>query len=117
MNNYTTIIIAKDINQIEALRKIKKEKEKTSGILRVDFSHASFALSRDIFLVLSERFHKDDISILVANEQDRLLARSFGFSAEVSGIDAEFKASYKEKNIITHNLSMWEYFLYEIRRG
>lgn len=117
MNNIKTLNISKDLNQIEAIRKIKKEKEKTSWVLSVNFTQASFPLSRDVFFVLSERFHKDDIHIVVWNEQDRILARSFWLSADVSWMNAEFESSYKEKNILSHNLSMWEYFLYEIRRG
>jgi hypothetical protein len=116
MNNTHKLIIWKDLNQIEALRRIKKEKDKVSGILLIDFTQASFPLTRDVFFVLSERFHKDDIHIVVADEQDRILARTFWFYVELAWVNAEFQASYGEKNIVTHNLSMWEYFVYEIRR-
>lgn len=117
MNNSHILIITPELNQIEAIKKIKEKKESIQETLIVDFTRASFPLSRDVFLVLSKRFHKDDISLIVSEESHRVLAKSFWIFVESVGNQSEFHESYKQKNIVTHNLTMWEYFLYELRRG
>lgn len=81
--NKIPLIIPKDLNQIEAVRRIKSEKENNPGLLVVDLSNVSFPLSRDLFFVLAKRFHKDDIKLIVRDEQERLLARSFDLYAEL----------------------------------
>jgi hypothetical protein len=77
MNNSHILIITPELNQIEAIKKIKEKKESIQETLIVDFTRASFPLSRDVFLVLSKRFHKDDISLIVSEESHRVLAKSF----------------------------------------
>jgi len=55
--------------------------------------------------------------LIVANEHDLLLAREFSIQAERFPHTSEFDESFPKKNILAHNMTAWEYFLYEVKRG
>lgn len=109
--------IPKQTLQISVLALIKEEKKKHTGILYVDMSDASFPLSRDFFFVLSKRFHSDEIMLIVSEESELSMARSIGLQAELKGTFAEFEREYEKKNLLAHNMTMLQYFVYELKRG
>ncbi len=109
--------IPKQTLQISVLALIKEEKKKHTGILYVDMSDASFPLSRDFFFVLSKRFHSDEIMLIVSEESELSMARSIGLQAELKGTFAEFEREYEKKNLLAHNMTMFQYFVYELKRG
>ena len=77
----------------------------------------TFPLHRDFFLVLSRKFPSDQYVLRLKNEKSAELAKSLGIQIESSGFQAEFEKQYKNSNVTTHNMSMGEYFLYELKRG
>ncbi len=115
-SSHNIITIPKAYTQIQALSYIKKEKEHMSWSVKIDFRHVNFTLTRDILFVLKERFRPEDVVLIVESEKARVFCRTFGFIAEVWK-EASLDYSILDKNILAYNLSMWEYFLYEIRRG
>lgn len=46
-----------------------------------------------------------------------MIATSLGIETEKTGTQAEFNRQYGEKDIALHNMTMFEYFRYEIKRG
>lgn len=117
MNNLHTLNIDEKMSRTAALKLIKEELEKHPGVVMIDMLDVSFPLHRDFFLVLSRKFPKDRYILRLKSEKTVALAQSLGMQAEVAGLQAEFERVHKSKNLATHNMSMWEYFLYEIRRG
>jgi hypothetical protein len=77
---------------------------------------ASFPLTRDIFLVMKKRFRIDEFRLLLNYDYEVDMARSIGIGATVSGVRAEFDREFSQKNILKHNMTMWEYFVYEVKR-
>ena len=82
----------------------------------VDMGEAGFPLTRDVFLVMKKRFRVDEFSLLLNHDYEVDMARSIGIGATLSWVRAEFDREFSKKNLIKHNMSMWEYFLYEIKR-
>ena len=117
MNNYHTITISAEMSRTAAIKFIKNSLAENPGVIVVDLLEAGFPLHRDFFLVLSRKFPRDRFILRVKSEKIVELTRSLGLQAEVAGIRAEFERAYTGQNIATHNMSMMEYFLYEVRRG
>jgi hypothetical protein len=111
------LIIPSDITLLPALKRIEEEVANTLTPLTVDMSDVSFPLTRDVFLVMKKRFRTDQFHLLLRHEYEVDMARSLGIGAEVSWVRAEFDREFSKKNILSHNFTMWEYFLYEMRRG
>ncbi len=117
MNNYHTITISAEMSRTAAIKFIKNSLAENPGVIVIDLLEAEFPLHRDFFLVLSRKFPRDRFILRVKSEKIVELTRSLGLQAEVAGIRAEFERAYTGQNIATHNMSMMEYFLYEVRRG
>lgn len=111
------LILPADVSLIQALKLIDGKKKETTGSLVVDFSDASFPLTRDVFLVLKKRFRTDEFSLLLRHDYEVEMARSIGIGASVAGIRAEFEREFSKNNLTKHNFTAWQYFLYEIKRG
>jgi hypothetical protein len=111
------IYIRKWVALIQALRTIEESIKEWPTPVMIDMTEVGFPLTRDVFLVMKKRFRIDHFSLLVVHEYEVEMARSIGIGAGRSWVRAEFDREYSKKNILSHNLSMWEYFLYEIRRG
>jgi hypothetical protein len=80
-------------------------------------SEVGFPITRDVFLVMKKRFRIDQFSLLLSHDYEVDMAHSLSIGAMRAGMMAEFDREYAKKNILAHNLTMWEYFLYELRRG
>jgi hypothetical protein len=104
------------MNQITILDLIKNELKKDSAPLFVDLTKSSFRLTRDFFFVISRRFHRDRIILWVSHENEVSMAKSLGLQSEIVWIKAEYDKTFEKKNILAHNMSMWEYFVYEVKR-
>lgn len=118
MNNNKNILkIPKAALQTSVLSLIKAEQKKTTSILYVDLTDVSFQLSRDFFFVLSKRFHNDEIMIIVSEPSELAMAKSIGIQWELKWVFAEFEREYDKKNLLAHNMTMWQYFVYELKRG
>ncbi|GAB0174706.1 MAG: hypothetical protein HHAS10_05850 [Candidatus Altimarinota bacterium] len=115
MNN--KLILRKELSLIQALRLIDERIKNSQTPVLVDMSEVSFPLTRDVLLVMKKRFRVDQFSLLLSYDYEVEMAHSLGIGAEKSGVRAEFDREFSKKNILAHNLSMWEYFLYELRRG
>lgn len=87
-------------------------------MLRIDFSLASFPITRDFLFVLIKRFHSDSFVLVFSEEHQVSMARSIGLQADIvhGGQEDDFQKILEQKNIVAHNLSAWGYFLYELRR-
>jgi hypothetical protein len=116
MNRHTLNITA-DMSQVAILDRIKEELKTDSSLLFVNLTHVGFRLTRDFFFVISQRFHRDRIILGVSNEIEVSMAKSLGLQSEIVGMKAEFDKAFEKKNILAHNMSMWEYFVYEVKRG
>lgn len=118
MNNNKNILkVPKTALQVSVLSLIKQEQKKSPGMLYIDLSETSFPLSRDFFFVLSKRFHADEIMLIVSEESELKMAKSIGLQAELKGTFAEFEREYEKKNLLAHNMTMRQYFFYEVKRG
>lgn len=117
MNNKNSIKIPSAASQVEAIRLIKSFQKDATKPLHIDLTEASFSLSRDFFFVLSKRFHTDEIILILEKESEMKMAKSVWIQAELAGTLAEFEREFEKKNLLAHNMTMWEYFLYEVRRG
>jgi hypothetical protein len=118
MNNNKNILkIPKEAQQMSVLARIKAEQKKQSGVLYVDLTEISFSLSRDFFFVLSRRFRRDEVVIRVSDPTELAMAQSIGVQGELKGTFAEFDREYDKKNLLAHNMTMWQYFVYELQRG
>jgi hypothetical protein len=111
------IIIPKTVSLFEAMKLIETGISEKTLPLTIDMSEVSFSLTRDVFFVLAKRFAKDQFKLLLRHEHQVEMARSAGITALVSGLTAEFDREYEDKNLLKHNFTMWEYFLYELKRG
>jgi hypothetical protein len=84
MNNNKNILkIPKESQQISVLNQIKSEKKKSNGVLYVDVTDISFPLSRDFLFVLSRRFHKDELVLIVSDATELAMIQSIGIQAEL----------------------------------
>ncbi len=101
---------------MKALKEIAREYKENHGFMIIDLSVASFPLTRDFFLVLSRRLPNDIYRIIVSDEPIATIANSLGIQVEIAGSHAEFDRQYWDKNLTTHNMTMFEYFRYEIKR-
>lgn len=119
MNNTEKKIlkIDRELPQVSAISLIKKTKKETPGVLYIDLTDVWFPLSRDFFFVLNRRFHADEILLIVDDPAELKMAQTIGLQAEMKGAFAEFEREYEKKNLLAHNMTMWQYFLYEIKRG
>ena len=84
--------------------------------MTVDMGEVTFPLTRDVFLVMKKRFRIDEFNLLLSHDYEVDMARSIGIGASLSGVRAEFDREFLKKNMVKHNMTMWEYFLYELRR-
>lgn len=110
------LILRKDATLIQALKTISDHIHAGPTPVVVDMWEVSFPLTRDVFLVMKKRFRVDEFSLLLSYDYEVDMARSIGIGAAVSWVRAEFDRAFLEKNIIKHNLTRWQYFLYEMRR-
>jgi len=118
MNSNKHILkIPKNTPQVSVLSLIKEEKKKHTWVFYVDLTETTFPLSRDFFFVLSRRFHSDEIILIVSEESELQMAKSIGIQGELKWAFAEFEREYEKKNLLAHNMTMWQYFRYEIKRG
>ena len=116
MNNHT-FQIPHSYTKIQALNFMaSKMKESHGNIVTLDCRDIGFSFSRDFVLVIVKRFPLDAMKFIVKNNQDLLLAREFSLQAETSPHIAEFDKNFPKKNILAHNMTAWEYFLYEVKR-
>jgi hypothetical protein len=105
------------MSQMVALKEIVREYKDNHNFLIIDLSVANFPLSRDFFLVLTRRLPNDTYSLIISDASSAVIAKSLGIQLEITGNQAEFDRQYWDKNITTHNMSIFEYFCYEIKRG
>lgn len=115
--NKKIINITDEMSQMTALKVIAREYKNNHQFLVIDLSVANFPLSRDFFLVLTRRLPNDTYSIIISDSSSAVIAKSLGIQIEMAGTQAEFNRQYGDKNLTTHNMSMFEYFRYEIKRG
>lgn len=115
--NKKTIRISHTMSQMTALKYITKEYKENPGFLIIDLTDTSFVLSRDFFLVLSRRLPSDIYRVILSDNSAIMIASSLGIETEKTGNQAEFNRQYGEKDIAIHNMSMFEYFRYEVKRG
>ncbi len=115
--NKNTLHITNDMSQMIALKAITREYRENPGFLLIDLSDASFPLSRDFFLVLSRRLPSDIYRLILSDSSSLVIAASLGIQTEMVWLQAEFDRQYGAKDITTHNMTMFEYLRYEIRRG
>lgn len=113
----TKLILPKNISLVEALKMIDAKLKESKPPLVVDMADVSFPLTRDVFLVIKKRFRVDEVSLLLKHTYEIEMARSVGIGASLSGILAEFDREFAKENLIKHNFTAWQYFLYEIKRG
>lgn len=116
-NKIHTLNIADNISRTAAIKLIKETLSEHSGVILVDVVEVRFPLHRDFFLVLAKKFPRDRLRLRLPNEKSFHLAESLGFEAEIIGEKMSFEKSFSDANIATHNMSMKEYFFYELRRG
>lgn len=112
----TKLIIPKDTSLMATLSLIEETLSKSPKPLSIDMSDVSFPLTRDVFFVLKKRFRVDEFNLLLRHEYEVDMARSIWIWASISWLRAEFDREFSKKNILKHNFTMWEYFLYEMRR-
>lgn len=79
-------------------------------------SNVSFPLTRDVFFVLAKRFPVEKFKLLLRYQHQIEMAKSASIQASLSGVTAEFEREFENKNLLKHNFTMWEYFLYELKR-
>lgn len=115
--NKNILKIPKQALQVSVLTLIKTERKKHTWILYVDLTETGFPLSRDFFYVLSKRFHSDEITLIVSEASELSMAKSIWLQAELKWTFAEFEREYEKKNLLAHNMTMSQYFLYELKRG
>ncbi len=101
---------------IQALRAMSERIHAGPTPILIDMGEASFPLTRDVFLVMKKRFRIDEFSLLLSHDYEVEMARSIGIGATLSWVRAEFDREFSKKNIVKHNMSMWEYFIYELKR-
>jgi hypothetical protein len=102
---------------MQALRLIEEHIKASPNPLVIDMGEVNFPITRDVLLVMKKRFRIDQFSLLLSHDYEVDMARSLSISAMRSWVMAEFDREYAKKNLLAHNLTMWEYFLYELRRG
>ena len=66
---------------------------------------------------LLENLYKRVAICFLADTSAATIAKSLGMQVEMMGAQAEFDRQYGDKDLTTHNMSMFEYFRYEIKRG
>jgi len=97
MNNHT-FQIPHSYTKIQALNFIEsKIKEASWNIVTIDCREMGFSFSRDFLLVLVKRFPLDAMKLIVANDQNLLLAREFSLQVETSPNAAEFEKNFPKK--------------------
>lgn len=115
--NKHTIKIPSNLSQVAALNLIAAEYKSHRGVLVIDFSLVGFRITRDFLFVLIKRFHNDSLILVFSHEYEVSMAQSIGLQAEFAHDgETEFQKSFEQKHVLAHNLSMWEYFIYELRR-
>ncbi len=110
------IIIPKTVTLFETMKMIDVAIREKTLPLTIDMSEVSFPLTRDVFFVLAKRFRTDQFKLILRHEHQVEMAHSASISAILSGISAQFDREYEHTNILKHNFTMWEYFLYELKR-
>lgn len=110
------LILTKDMTLIQAMKAISDHIQTWPTPIVVDMGNVTFPLTRDVFLVMKKRFRVDEMSLILNYDYEVDMARSIGIGATVSWVRAEFEREFLEKNIIKHNMTIGEYFLYELRR-
>lgn len=110
------IIIPKTVTLFETMKMIDVAIREKTLPLTIDLSEVSFPLTRDVFFVLAKRFRTDQFKLILRHEHQVEMAHSASISAILSGISAQFDREYEHTNILKHNFTMWEYFLYELKR-
>lgn len=114
MNKPFTLLIPETISRTAAIKIIKNSLEEHSGVLLVDVTKTRFELTRDFFLVLSKKFPKDRIVFIIPDDRSRHLAESLGFECKNS---SETIIADDSVSLAKYNMTMKEYFWYELRRG
>jgi hypothetical protein len=118
MNKENPLIIPGDLNQIEAVELIRVESEKSWDTLCIDLTAIGFDISRDFLLVLARRFRPDQIHLMMGRATEVSMATHLSLSSELRGVKGDYirAAPIEKKNILAHNMTMWQYFVYEMRR-
>lgn len=117
MNSPHTLTLDNKISRTAAIKLIKQTLENTSAVVTIDMLDVSFPLHRDFFLVLSRKFPRDKFILILKSEKTASIADSLGIQTQTATFGEEFDRNHPHFNLATHNMSMWEYFLYECRRG
>ena len=112
----TKLIIPMTATLFETMKMIDEAITERTLPLTIDMSEVSFPLTRDVFFVLAKRFRTDQFKLILRHEHQVEMAHSASIWAILSGISAQFDREYEHKNILKHNFTMWEYFLYELKR-
>lgn len=110
------LILRPDMTLIQALKAMSEHIHAGPTPVLIDMGEVSFPLTRDVFLVMKKRFRIDEFSLLLSHDYEVDMARSIGIGATLSWVRAEFDRAFSKKNIVKHNMSMWEYFIYELKR-
>lgn len=110
------LILRPDMTLIQALKAMSEHIHVGPTPVLIDMGEVSFPLTRDVFLVMKKRFRIDEFSLLLSHDYEVDMARSIGIGATLSWVRAEFDREFLKKNIVKHNMSMWEYFIYELKR-
>jgi hypothetical protein len=89
-----TLSITSEMSQMIALKEITREYKANSGMLYIDFSDASFVISRDFLLVISRRLPKGSYALVVSDTLSYAIAMGLSIPVEMAGIHAEFARQY-----------------------
>lgn len=102
---------------ISLLKKIK-DIETPPKSLTLDLREASFHIWYDFLVILTRRFPSVHFTLLSVDPHLANIASSFSIRVSRSSIQSEFDKEYREKqaNLLKHNYTPWEYFLYEMKR-
>ena len=114
----TTITLSEKISLFEAFKEIDDRLQNigASWILRVDMTQVRFAITRDVFFVMAKRFKGKQIELVLSHPHEVEMARSVHLQALLSNTSIDFEREFEKKNILKHNFTMREYFLYELKR-
>ncbi len=113
------IVLSEKISLFEAFKEMDTalQSESSGGFLRVDMTQVRFPITRDIFFVMAKRFKWKQLELILSHPHEVEMAKSVHIHATLSSASTDFEREFEKKNILKHNFTMREYFLYEMKRG
>ena len=113
----THIILTPEDSIISLMQKIASLSPVPKSIT-LDIHNATFEIGYDFFVLLTRRFPSVQFSLLSWDSSIANIASGFGIKVSNSNATREFEEQYAKKytNLLRHNFTTWEYFLYEVRK-